>query len=388
MLDNTIKITISRPMRKSSTPPKLSGRKIDIKGIAHFQFETHRDNKVFHENIALTDLPSFFSGKMAEYKQADIWYENGEHTVVYNNKGMLKPHKLKDKIQPQTAVSSHNNEKNYILKEGDNIPILCELGIFSKDFQVTKGMYSKFKQINNFLEIIDTAVADTDLDSGLRIVDFGCGSSYLTFVVYHYFTKIKKVPVHITGIDLKPDLIARCAELANKYGYTDMHFACADIQEYTPETAPDMVISLHGCNTATDYAIYNGLKWGAKFMFVAPCCQHEINSQMKRDTLGELYAPLKYGILKDRFAALLTDGLRANILETFDYKTDMVEFVGFNHSPKNILIRARKSAHDAQYKQSLREQTAKLITEFNINPTLYKLAYSIDYHIKCNENKK
>ncbi|MCL2673774.1 MAG: SAM-dependent methyltransferase [Defluviitaleaceae bacterium] len=377
MLDNATKITISRPIRKSITPPKLSGRKIDIKSIPHFQFETRRDNKVFHENIALTALPSYFNDKMAEYKQADIWHENGEHTVVYNNKGVLKAHKLKNKVQPQTITSSHDNEKNYILKEGDNIPILCELGIFNQNFRVIKGAYSKFKQINNFLEIIDTAAADTDLGDGLRIVDFGCGSSYLTFVVYHYFTQIKKVPVHITGVDLKPDLIARCAELAGKYGYTDMHFACADIQEYTPEISPDMVISLHGCNTATDYAICNGIKWGAKFMFVAPCCQHEINSQMKRDALGELYAPLKYGILKDRFAALLTDGLRANILETFDYKTDMVEFVGFNHSPKNILIRARKSAHDAQYKQTLREQINKLIIEFNINPTLYKLVNTI-----------
>jgi len=377
MLDNAIKITISRPMKKSNPSSKLSGRKIEINGAPYFQFETHRNNKVFHENIALTDLPAYFNGKMAEYKQADIWYENGEHTIVYNNKGALKLHKSKDKPQPQTAATSHNNEKDYILKEGDNIPILCELGIFNKDFMVVKGMYSKFKQINNFLEIIDTAINDIRPNCELRIVDFGCGSSYLTFVVYHYFTQIKKIPVHITGIDLKSDLITRCNELASKYNYANMHFHCADIQSYTPEIAPDMVISLHGCNTATDYAIYNGIKWNAKAMFVAPCCQHEINSQMKRNALGELYAPLKYGILKDRFAALLTDGLRANILETFDYKTDMVEFVGFNHSPKNILIRAVKSAHDAQYKHTLHEQINKLITEFNINPTLYKLVKSI-----------
>ena len=155
----------------------------------------------------------------------------------------------------------------------------------------------------------------------MRVVDFGCGNSYLTFIVHYYFTQIKKIPVHITGIDRQADIIARCSELAGMYEYTDLYFECADIKDYTPKIIPDMIISLHGCNTATDYAICGGIKWGVKFLFVAPCCQQEINAQMKRNDLGGLYAPLRYGVLKDRFASLLTDGLRANMLEIFDYKT-------------------------------------------------------------------
>jgi hypothetical protein len=185
------------------------------------------------------------------------------------------------------------------------------------------------------------------------------------------------MPVHITGIDLQPDIIDRCAKLADKYNYPDLYFQCADIKEYAPEITPNMIISLHGCNTATDYAIYNGIKWGVEFMFVAPCCQQEINAQMKRNDLGGLYAPLRYGVLKDRFSSILTDGLRASTLEIFDYKTDMAEFVGFNHSPKNILIKAVKSVHDIKYKQLLKEQIDKLTADFNINPTLYELINSI-----------
>jgi len=373
MLENAIKIVISRPMAKSNPNPKITGRLILIKNTCYFQFETRRDNKAFHENIILSELPEFFNKKMTEYKQADIWYENGGHVIVYNKKGKLRFHKAKDKIPPQFTIAPHDNEKNYILKEGDNIPILCELGIFTKDFRIVKGMYSKFKQINNFIEILDATVKDTVLPDVMRIVDFGCGNSYLTFMVYHYFTQIKKTPVHIIGVDLQADIIKRCTELALKFGYTDLSFVCSDAKEYKPETPPHMVISLHGCNTATDFAIYNGIKWNADFILIAPCCQHEINAQMKRDDLGELYAPLRYGVLKDRFSALLADGLRANILEIHDYTTDMVEFVGFNHSPKNILIRAIKSCHDKKYKSILKEQASKLITEFNINPTLWEL---------------
>ncbi|MCL2099082.1 MAG: SAM-dependent methyltransferase [Oscillospiraceae bacterium] len=376
MLCNAVKITISRPLEKNNPNDKLSGRKILIKNKPCFQFESRRDKKAFHENIALSALPEYFNGKMTAYKQADIWYENGEHKTIYNNKGILHPHKTKDGSRPRTAAA-HDNEKNYILKQGENIPILCELGVFNKDFRVIKGMNSKFKQINNFIELIDDTVKHAALPEPVRIVDFGCGNSYLTFMVHYYFTQIKKIPVHITGVDLQPGIITRCTELAEKYNYTGLYFKCADIKEYTPEIFPDMIISLHGCNTATDYAIYNGIKWGAEFMFIAPCCQQEINAQLKRADMGELYAPLKYGVLKDRFSSVLTDGLRANILEIFDYKTDMAEFVGFNHSPKNILIKAVKSAHDKKYKQNLKDKTAKLIADFNINPTLCELIDSI-----------
>ena len=373
MLDNAVKITISRPMAKGSTAAKLSGRQIMLKNVTCFQFETLRDKKAFHENIPLADLPAFFADKMTLYKQADIWYADGSHSVVFSKgRGELRLHKTKDKIRPQIAAA-HDNEKDYIFKEGVDIPILRELGIFTPDFRVVKGMHSKFRQINNFIEIVDAAVKQADLPDVLRIVDFGCGNSYLTFAIYHYFTQIKQIAVDITGVDLQDDLIASCNTLAARFGYSNLRFECANIKDYQPPMPPHVVVSLHGCNTATDYAIANGIKWEAALMFVAPCCQHEINEQMKRQDLGELYAPLKYGVLKDRFAALLTDGLRANVLEMHDYKVDIAEFVGFNHSPKNILIRATKSAHDTHYKQLLRQQTEQLTTDLNINPTLQSL---------------
>lgn len=374
MLGNAVKIIFSRPLAKTNPCPKLAGRKILLKNAPHFQFEARRDNRAFHENISLDVLAQYFEGKMAEYKQADIWRENGEHFVVFGGKNGLRVHKTKG-VGQITAAQAHDNEKKYILKEGENIPFLRELGVFNQDFRVIKGMYSKFRQINNFVELIDTAVRQADLPEVLRVADIGCGNSYLTFALHYYFSKIRKMPAEITGIDRQADIIGRCAALAQKYGYDaeGLSFQNIDIEDYVPKTPPNVVVSLHGCNTATDFAVYKGIKWDAALIFVAPCCQHEINAQIKRDNLGELYAPLRYGVLKDRFCALLTDGLRANILEIFDYKVDMAEFVGFNHSPKNILIRATKSAHDAKYKQILAERADKLIADFNINPTLRRL---------------
>jgi len=368
------KIIFSSPFDKNDV--KIAGRRIKIKEKDYIQFEHIKNNKAFHENIPAEDLKDFFGEKILKYKQADMFFSDS-HYMAFNKNGEITFHKIKEKTREHTEVYDHNRRKNYIINEGDNIPILCELGIFNKDFQIIKGMYSKFKQINNFVEIIDAAFKQAKLPDIMRIVDFGCGNSYLTFVVHYYFTQIKKIPVHITGVDRQTDIITHCRELAGMYGYNDLYFQCADIKDYSPEIVPNMIISLHGCNTATDYAIYNGIKWGVEFIFVAPCCQQEINEQMKRDNMGELYAPLKYGVLKDRFSALLTDGLRANMLEIFDYKTEVAEFVGFNHSPKNILIKAVKSSHDIKYKQLLKEQTDKLIADFNINPKLCELINSM-----------
>jgi len=384
--EHTQKIIFSSPLNKNEKFTKLSGRKIKIKEKDYIQFEGFYNNKAFHENILIENLREFFGEKILLYKQADI-YLNDSHYMAFNKNGEISFHKTKNKTERATArvapTNDHNRSKNYIINEGDNIPILIELGIFNKDFRVIKGMYNKFKQINNFVEIIDATFKNTphippfrgDDESGevMRILDFGCGNSYLTFVIYYYFTQIKKIPVNITGIDIQQDIINHCLELAEMYNYTDLYFKCSDIKDYEPEFKPDMIISLHGCNTATDYAIYNGIKWGVEYIFVAPCCQKEINKQMKRDDLRELYAPLRYGVLKDRFSSLITDGLRANMLEIFDYKTDVAEFVGFNHSPKNILIKAVKSKHETKYKQLLKDQSDKFIADFNIDPTLYKL---------------
>ncbi|MCL2096747.1 MAG: SAM-dependent methyltransferase [Oscillospiraceae bacterium] len=370
---NIQKIIFSSPLDKTEKFAKLAGRRIKIKDGEYIQFEGFYNNKAFHENIAVDSLVNFFGAAILKYKRADIFLSDS-HYMAFNKNNKISYHKTKEKIENKSMLN-HNRNKNYIINEGDNIPILCELGIFNKDFQVIKGMYSKFKQINNFIEIIDSGVKDSDFTNKdiIKIIDFGCGNSYLTFALYYYFVNIKKFRAEITGIDLQEDIIKRCTKLAEKYNYANLFFERGDIKNYKPEINPDIIISLHGCNTATDYAIYNGIKWGVGLMFVAPCCQHEINAQIKRDALGDLYAPLRYGVLKDRFASVLTDGLRANILELFDYKTDIAEFVGFNHSPKNLLIKAVKSSHHEKYKNLLREQINKFISDFNINPTLWEL---------------
>ena len=363
------KIIFSLPLDKNERFAKLTGRRIKIKDTEHIQFEGICNNKAYHENIPLDNLRVFFERTILKYKRADIFTEEA-HYMAFNKNGDITFHKTKQRAQPQ-KTREHNRDKNHIINEGDNIPILCELGIFNKDFKIIKGMYSKFKQVNNFIEIIDSEFKDIKLPEVMRVVDFGCGNSYLTFVIYYYFTKIKKIRAHVTGIDKQADIIERCRELAVKYDYGGLYFECCDIKDYSPPLPPNMVVSLHGCDTATDYAIYKGIEWGSGFMFVAPCCQKEVNAQLRKNGLGSLYAPLRYGVLKDRFSSIITDGLRANILEIFDYKVDIAEFVGFNHSPKNLLIKAVKSAHRAEYKELLANQIKKLITDFGVDQTLY-----------------
>ena len=364
-----VKGTFSIPKNKSQDIIKGKVQRISIKGIEMLQVSLFTSKQVFHENIELDMLESKILDYMeSKYKQLSAWATNMNFDLKISKKNKVFLGK-KRSDNSNIVVKGHNKEKNYILKEGTIIQPLIDLGVFTKDGKVVNSQYDKYKQINRFIEIIDDEVKKNNFEE-LTVLDFGCGKSYLTFVLYYYFTEIKKINVKMIGLDLKADVIKKCNDIAKKYNYENLKFELGDINGFKYNNKVDMVITLHACDTATDYALYNAIKWNTKMIFSVPCCQHEFNSQMKPETLPILS---KYGIVKERIAALMTDALRANLLECVGYKTQLLEFIDIAHSPKNILIRASKSNISKEKKDKSLNEVNDLIKEFNFNPTLYNL---------------
>lgn len=362
--ESTYKCVLSVPV---SAGQPFKRMEVTRKGQG-YQLERFTKTQAFHENVDReTALERLSEALGAEFRQYNGWDGQWEYAVKVTKKGKVLTTRGRGGAAAPKEELSHNREKNYLLREGTAIPALMDLGIFTKDGKVVNAMYDKYRQINRFVEIIDEAVRELDPNKPLSIIDFGCGKSYLTFILYHYFTALRGLKVTMLGLDLKEDVIARCTETAKRYGYTGLRFQVGDIGRYEPDAAPDIVISLHACDTATDYALYNAIRRGAKMIFSVPCCQHELAAQMESERLSLL---TRYGIVKERTASLMTDAIRAALLEHKGYSTQLIEFVPFEHTPKNILIRAVLTNQSRE--RSLREAEA-IMEEFHLKPTLYRL---------------
>ena len=367
--EEIIKVVISNKMNKDVEFNKINFTLKESKNKQYYQIEKYTEKQVFHENVEVEELSQklieYLSGS---YKQVGAWSNETTFDLKISKKGKVFLGKKKSNNQ-NLANKSHNKEKNYILKEGMIIQPLIDLGVFTKEGKVINSKYDKYKQINRFIEMIDDEIKKYD-EKELTILDFGCGKSYLTFVLYYYFVEIKKISVKMIGLDLKADVIKKCNDIAKRYNYENLRFELGDINGYKYNNKVDMVITLHACDTATDYALYNAIKWNSKMIFSVPCCQHEFNHQMQTDSLSIL---TKYGIVQERVAALMTDAARANLLEYLGYKTQLLEFIDISHSPKNILIRASKTKISKDKKEKSLKEVETLMEQFNFSPTLYKL---------------
>lgn len=367
--DNIIKVVISNKVNKEIKYNKISVNLKKTNKGRFYQIEKFTDKQVFHENIDIESVnEKVYECLNGDYKQLSAWSDNYTYDMKISKKGKVFLGKKKSD-NSKVIKKGHNKEKHYILKEGMIIEPLIDLGVFTKEGKVINSKYDKYKQINRFIEIIDDEIKKNDYKE-LTILDFGCGKSYLTFVLYYYFVKIKNINVKMIGLDLKEDVIKKCNEIAQRYNYDNLHFELGDINGFKYNNKVDMVITLHACDTATDYALYNAIKWNSKMIFSVPCCQHEFNAQMKADELSIL---TKYGIVQERIAALMTDSVRANLLECAGYKTQLLEFIDISHSPKNILIRASKSNVSKEKREKSLKEVNNLIETFNFNPTLFNL---------------
>lgn len=372
--ETLIRVILSNPSSKDGVI-KICARPMLKNKSLLFQIEEYTKTQVFHKNLTAGDAGSYLTGKLssdtssqtASFKNALVETQSFTANVLVSKKGTITIKKKMNASAKQPKISlSHNRKKKYILEEGIPVPFLIDLGVITQNGNIVNAHYDKFRQINRFLEYIEDILPSLPTDRELRILDFGCGKSYLTFAIYYYLKVLKGYPVRITGLDLKEDVIRHCNELAVKYGYDKLEFLCGDIAYYDGCSQVDMVVTLHACDTATDYALAKAVGWGAKVILSVPCCQHELNKQMKNELLSPV---LHYGILKERMAALMTDGLRAQILEANGYRTQILEFIDMAHTPKNLLIRAVYNGHCADNKAQINE----LLAAFDVNPTLYRL---------------
>ena len=345
---------------------KVKVRPILKKGILLFQCEEHKNNQAFHHNYEVDEAIEKLSDYMELFKQMQLETKRFKATVLVSKKGKVTIQKRQQMGCVKEVNLSHNRSKKYILDEGMKVPFLQDLGVMTSEGKIVRTKFDKFRQINRFLEFVEDILPQLDKTKEITILDFGCGKSYLTFAMYYYLHELKNYDVRIIGLDLKKDVIRHCNELSEKYGYEKLKFLEGNIADYTGVEEVDMVVTLHACDTATDFALDKAVGWNAKVILSVPCCQHELNRQMKSELLAPLF---KYGLIKERMAALLTDAMRAEYLENQGYETQILEFIDMEHTPKNILIRAVKTGKKKKNQESIRACEEF----FHIKPTLGKL---------------
>ena len=355
-------IIISNPKGKKEIT-KVKIRPTIIKEELLYQISEWKNNQIFHKNMDKEQTVE----KVAEYleqdfSQMELTSKTVQATVLVSKKGKVTL-KEKQNTAGKEIDLSHNKIKKYILQEGTPVPFLIDLGVQTREGKIVKSHYDKFRQINRYLEFIQDIMPILPKDRTINIIDFGCGKSYLTFALYYYMKIICNRDIQVIGLDLKEKVIEDCNRLAKKYQYEHLTFITGDVSTYTGE-AVDMVVTLHACDTATDYALMKAIDWKAKVIFTVPCCQHEVNKQIRCEELAPL---LKYGLIKERISALLTDAVRANLLEEQGYQVQVMEFIDMEHTPKNILIRAVLDEKERESKID------KVTDYFNVNTTLQKL---------------
>ena len=363
-----VKIIISNAVTKTQEIKKIQIEKKE----KYYQIAEFTEEQVFHKNVDENELERVCITCLNEkFLQLNAWAVSSEAQIKLTRKRkVLFDVKKADNKKMAEEVKTNNRKKNYILEEGSVIEPLVDMGIFTKEGKIINSMYDKYKQINRFIEIIDDELKKRII-THLNIIDFGCGKSYLTFIVYYYLTAIKKIKVNMIGLDLKEDVIKKCNKAAEKYGYENLSFELGDINGYNAPFKVDMVITLHACDMATDFALYNAVNWGANYIFSVPCCQHELNSQIKSEKFSLM---TRYGIIKERFSALVTDAIRGNLLEYMGYNVNLLEFVDLSHTPKNILIRAVKNPNKTkEVKKKAMDEVCRMMEEYGLSQALYRM---------------
>ena len=368
LINENMILAVLSGCRRKDAPSRVRIRSVEVKGEILYQASVPEGAKMLHRNYRREELVDFLKESLdGTYSQLQVQGRQADGGVLVSKKGKhtvkIKPHEVKENAK----ILSHNRVKQYILPQGKPVPFLVDLGVMTREGRVREAAYDKYRQINRFLELIQDILPKLPKDREITIVDFGCGKSYLTFAMYYFFRELKGYQVKIIGLDLKEDVIRRCSRLAEEYGYDNLQFLQGDIAGYEGLEKADMVVTLYACDTATDFALAKAVQWDAKVILSVPCCQHELNGKIRNDLLAPV---LKYGILKERMSALITDGIRANLLESAGYSVQILEFIDMEHTPKNLLIRAVKTGKK-QSAESLDRMTEAIRGKLTLERLLY-----------------